>query len=298
MPAPSPAHQRLQRILADAGVASRRASEKLIEEGRVEVNGRIVQSLPAFADPATDRIQVDGRPVRPLRSRVPARRRPEEAPSSRRSREAARAARAAGTARADSHLYIMLNKPARTLTTSADEPGMDRRTVLDLVDHPSGRRLFPVGRLDYETTGLLLLTTDGDLANRLTHPRYETPKTYRVVARGDLTEAKLEQLRKGLYLAHRREGRTLGAARATPEAVRIIRREREKVSMEVTLTEGRNREIRRLLAGVDLSVRKLERVAVGPVRLKGVARGAWRELDRREVQDLRRAVGLDRSARA
>jgi 23S rRNA pseudouridine2605 synthase len=296
MPAPSPTHERLQRILADAGVASRRACEKLIEEGRVEVNGKIVQSLPAFADPATDRIRVDGQPIRP-RGSGSARRRPDpDAPTSRRGR--AHAAAREGEADTDRHIYIMLNKPAKTLTTAADEPGMDRRTVVDLVQHPSGQRLFPVGRLDYETTGLLLMTSDGDLANRLTHPRYEAPKTYRVLARGDLTEAKLEQLRKGLFLTIRKRGGAAGAARATPEAVRIVRRERDKTLLEITLTEGRNREIRRLLAGVDLNVRKLERVAVGPVRLKGVARGAWRELDRREVQALRRAVGLDRSARA
>lgn len=264
MPAP-PHSERLQRILADAGVASRRACERLIEEGRVEVNGQIVQSLPAFADPATDRIAVDGRPIR-KRGR---------------------------------HIYIMLNKPARTLTTAADEPGMDRRTVVDLVEHPSGERLFPVGRLDYETTGLLIMTNDGELANRLTHPRYEAPKTYRVVARGDLDEPTLERLRKGLFLTDRKAGRTSGgggarggASRATPESVRIVRRDRDRATLEITLTEGRNREIRRLLAAVDLNVRRLERIAVGPVRLRGVARGAWRELDRAEIHALRQVAGL------
>src|SRR5690606_18315835 len=146
-PAPSPTHQRLQRILADAGVASRRASEKLIEEGRVEVNGRIVQALPAFADPDVDRIEVDGKPIRRAgrggagwAGGAGAAPEGNGRAGSGRSRAAAQERAAArgggGGGGRENHLYIMLNKPARTLTTTADEPGMDRRTVTDLVDHP------------------------------------------------------------------------------------------------------------------------------------------------------------------
>lgn len=247
---------RLQRVLADAGIASRRSSELLIREGRVAVNGRVVTTLPVMVDPATDEIAVDGRVI-------PA---------------------------AERHIYIMLNKPGRTLSTVIDEPGAARRTVLDLVDHPSAARLYPVGRLDFETLGLVLLTNDGELANRLTHPRFGVEKTYHAVVRGSLDDSSVADLQKGIYLAERREGRTVGAVRASHVDLAIIRRDRDRTTLKVTLKEGRNRQVRRMLAAVGCPVKKLERVAVGPLLLKGVARGAWRELTRHEVGALRRAV--------
>lgn len=261
-----PGPVRLQRFLADAGVASRRHSELLIEEGRVRVNGRVVRELPAFVVPGQDRVQVDGTPI-------------------------------AGPER---HVYVMLNKPTRTLSTVEDEPGAARRTVLDLVDHPSGARLYPVGRLDFDTRGLVLLTNDGELANRLTHPRYGVEKTYHAVVKGYLDEEALTKLEQGIYLAERREGRTVGAARASHVNLKLIRRDRERTVLEVRLKEGRNRQVRRMLARVGCPVKRLERVAIGPLRLKGLAMGEWRELSNVEMHMLRQAVerGSKRAGRA
>lgn len=255
-PQPPNKGERLQRVLADAGVASRRECERLIESGAVEVNGEVVTRLPAFVDPETDRILVEGRPIRRERERK---------------------------------LYILLNKPARTLTTNADEPGSDRRTVIDLVEHPQKSRLFPVGRLDYDTTGLLLLTNDGDLANQLTHPRYGVPKTYRAVVKGTIEDEAVAELERGIFLADRKAGRTQGASRTAHVEVRVVLRERDRTTLELTLREGRNRQVRRLLAAVGYPVKKLERVGMGPLSLKGVARGAWRELDRHEIRALKKA---------
>ncbi len=268
MPNPKPRHdytdasrgERLQRVLADAGVGSRRACEELIEAGEVEVNGHIVDSLPAWVDPHEDRIVVQGRPV----------------------------------PRPERHLYVLLNKPARTLSTVSDEPGADRRTVTDLVDHPGASRLFPVGRLDYDTVGLILLTNDGELANRLTHPRYGVPKTYRVVVKGLLGQEAVEELERGIYLAERKAGQTVGAKKTAHVEISIISQNRENTTLEMTLREGRNRQVRRMLAAVGYPVRKLERIGMGPIRLKGVARGAWRELTRDEVWALKRAAADSR----
>jgi len=258
----APRGERLQRVLARAGVAARRECERLIEQGRVEVNGRVVSSLPVFVDPRSDRIEVDGRPLRRQRRLV----------------------------------YVLLNKPPRTLTTARDEPGAARRTVADLVEHPSGERLFPVGRLDYDTLGLVLLTNDGPLAERLTHPRYGIPKTYHAVVRGFVSDDDVDQLRKGVFLADRRDGRTRGASRSQGADVRVVTRDRDRSVIEITLREGRNREVRRLLARVGHPVRKLTRVAMGPLKLKGVARGAWRELTRAEIRNLRTLVRGDAPA--
>lgn len=265
-PAPSNKGERLQRVLADLGVASRRECERLIEAGAVEVNGEVVTKLPVFVDPENDRILVEGRPIR----REPERK-----------------------------LYLLLNKPSRTLTTNADEPGSDRRTVIDLVDHPQKSRLFPVGRLDYDTTGLLLLTNDGDLANQLTHPRYGVPKTYRAVVRGTIEDDAVAELERGIFLADRKAGRTEGASRTAHVEVRVVLRERERTTIELTLREGRNRQVRRLLAAVGYPVKSLERIGMGPLSLKGVARGHWRELDRHEIRALKRAAAapLDPEAR-
>lgn len=245
--------ERLQRVLADAGVASRRACEEMIEAGRVEVNGRVVSSLPAWVDPKRDRIAVDGRPI----------------------------------ARTTRHVYVMLNKPERTLSTARDEPGALRRTVVGMVEHPSGARLFPVGRLDYHTTGLVLLTNDGDLANALTHPRYGVAKTYLATVKGALSDEEIEALERGVYLADRRVG---AAARTRPAVIRKVRQDRARTVLEITLHEGRNRQVRRMLAKVGHPVRRLERVAMGPLQLSKLARGEWRELTVGEVRALREAA--------
>lgn len=244
-------------MLAEAGVASRRKCEEMIEQGRVEVNGEVVAGLPAWADPTRDRILVDGRPIRK---------------------------------EAEKHVYVLLNKPPRTLTTASDEPGSDRRTVVDLVEHPTGARLFPVGRLDYDTVGLLILTNDGELANRLTHPRFGVPKTYRAKVAGVISDEAIGELERGIYLAERKAGHTEGASRTSHVELAVVHRERDATVLDITLREGRNRQVRRMLAAVDLPVKKLERIAMGPVALKGVARGAWRDLTLAEVGALRRAA--------
>ena len=242
---------RIQRVLADAGVASRRASEALVEEGAVTVNGKIVDGLPCFVDPEEDDIRVSGR-------RVEKRRR---------------------------NHYIMLFKPRGFVCTSSDPQG--RKLALDLVQHPSGSRLFSVGRLDLESSGLLLLTDDGDLANRLTHPSFGVHKGYDVTVRGRLDEETLDKVRRGLYLVDRRTGE---ATRTAESDLVILKRDRERTRLYVALREGRNRQIRRVMDQVGHSVRKLRRVQMGPLKLKGLAVGEWRELTPGELGSLRRAA--------
>ncbi|MEM1423315.1 MAG: pseudouridine synthase [Planctomycetota bacterium] len=245
---------RLQKFMSEAGVASRRASEGMIEEGRVRVNGRVVTDLPVLIDPAEDAVTVDHRPV-------------------------------AGRER---HVYVMLHKPRNTLST-LDDPD-ERRTVKDVVKHPSGARLYPVGRLDYDTMGLLLMTNDGALANALTHPRYGVHKTYRAVVKGAVTQDDVKTLEKGIYLAYRRDGVTVGAERTGGASLRVVRAERDRTILDITLSEGRNRQVRRMLAHLGHRVKKLTRVSMGPVQLKGLRLGEWRELTKHEVQSLRRAA--------
>jgi len=286
---------RLQKAMAEAGVASRRDCEAMVTEGRVTVNGQMVAALPAWVDPACDRIEVDGRPIQKKTGK-------------------------SLTGGAHKPVYLLVNKPRNVISTSDDPQG--RPTVLDLIDVPMKQRLFAVGRLDADSTGLLLLTNDGELAQRLTHPRYEVTKRYRVVVRGRIEDGDLAQrlthpryevtkryrvvvrgriedgdlakLRKGLLLAHDRGGKV---KRAAMESVRIIkhqtdRTQGDKTVLEITLAEGQNREIRRLLARVGLKVRRLERTALGPLKLKGIARGQWRPLDTKELGMLRKAAGL------
>jgi pseudouridine synthase len=245
---------RLHKLMAHAGVGSRRACESLIADGEVAVNGRRVTTSPVWVDPERDDVTVKGRSIR----------------------------------REERHVYVMLFKPKRTVSTVSDPSG--RRTASELVDHPSGVRLYPVGRLDYDTTGLLLLTNDGALANRLTHPRYGIHKTYRAVVKGSLNDEDAKRLEEGIYLAQRKYGATLGGERLGAAEIRVARRDAERTILDITLTEGRNRQIRRLLAAVDCPVRKLTRIRMGPLSLKGLRLGEWRELTPREVRQLKRAT--------
>ena len=228
---------RLAKHLAHAGVASRRAAEQLIFDGRVTVGGKVVK------DPATDvdgskPITVDGRPV-------------------------------GGTGQ-ERAVYI-LNKPPGVVSTSHDTHG--RKTVVDLVK--AGRRLYPVGRLDADTTGLILLTDDGELAHRLTHPSFEVPKTYRAVVRNPpVREPALRKLREGVELD---DGRT------SPARVRRI----SSSELEITIHEGRKRQIRRMCEAIDHRVESLERVAFGPLRLGSLPVGGHRRLTPAEVERLR-----------
>lgn len=267
---------RLQKAIAAAGFASRREAESLIEAGRVSVNGGVITDLPAWVDPYEDRIEVNGRPLpRP-------RRRSEHVPHT------------AG------HTYLMLNKPRRVLSTTNDDRG--RATVLDLIQARIPARLYPVGRLDSESTGLILLTDDGEMTQRLTHPSYEVPKRYKVSCRGRVTPETVEKLRKGLFLADRSrqrmgKGGAPTAKRAKAVSVELLGHQRDvqrgdRTLLAMTLTEGQNREVRRLLAQLGHKVRRLERQSIGPLRLKGLAVGEWRPLTPGEVRSLRRAVKL------
>lgn len=277
-----PGAVRIQRFMADAGVASRRACEALIEEGRVLVNGVKLTELPIFVVPGQDRVEVDGEPLRVHL----------DAPGGAPRKKAARATRSSAGERL---VYVMLNKPRNTVTTVYDPDG--RRTVLDLVEHPSGVRLFPVGRLDYDTMGLVLMTNDGDLANRLTHPRYGVHKTYRAVVKGRVEDEALEELERGVYLAQRREGKTVGAKRTAHVKMTIVKRDATRTLLELSLEEGRNRQVRRMLAKVGHPVKKLTRVSMGPLKLTKVALGEWRELTRDELARLRAAAGAPGAAR-
>jgi 23S rRNA pseudouridine2605 synthase len=229
---------RLAKHLAHAGVASRRAAEQLIFDGRVKVGGHVVRD-PARDVDGSQPITVDGRPV--------------------------------GAAEHDRAVYI-LNKPPGVVSTSHDTHG--RKTVVDLIH--ADRRLYPVGRLDADTTGLILLTDDGELAHRLTHPSFEVPKTYRAVVRNPpVREPALRKLREGVELD---DGRT------SPARVRRI----SSGELEITIHEGRKRQVRRMCEAVGHRVESLERVAFGPLRLGNLPVGGHRRLTAAEVERLRR----------
>lgn len=245
--------ERLQKILARAGVASRRASEELILAGRVRLNGEVVTRLGTRAVAGVDRIEVDGRPIG------------EREPLA----------------------YVMLYKPRGYVTTLHDPQG--RPTVADLVrDAPV--RLYPVGRLDYDTEGLLLLTNDGELAHALAHPSSGVAKTYVARVRGVPTAAKLRTLQQGVML----EDGITAPARARLLGVRQDRRNprNQVAAVEITLHEGRNRQVRRMLAAVGHEVIHLQRTRIGPLRLVGLQPGQYRYLTLRDIKSLRHAAGL------
>ena len=255
--------ERLQRFMADQGIASRRACEELIREGRVSVNGIKVHTLPIFVDTENDHVEIDGRGLGKTEDK--------------------------GRPR---HEYVLLYKPARTICAVKDEPGLERTTVMELVRHHSGKRLFPVGRLDYDTTGLLLLTDDGELTNRLTHPKYNIPKVYEIVVKGSLSHGELENLKKDLRKfekqATRRE-KGKAPAEIVPVEIELIAKDADKTLLRVTIRESRNREIRQMIAAAGLVVRRVERVALGPLELTGVRMGSWRDLEPGEVKALYKA---------
>ena len=250
--------ERIQKVLAAAGVASRRDCEQLVEEGRVRVNGIVLDGLPAWVDPANDRIDVDGRPIQ----------------------------------RHEQHVYIMLFKPKGIVCTNEDPEG--RRRAIDIVDHPLKARIFPVGRLDMDSSGLLLLTNDGELANRLTHPRFEVHKTYEVTVSGRLDDEAVRRLSEGIFLPEKDEiGTRTGRSR-----LKLLGRDSTKTTLLMELREGRNRQIRRMMLRMGHPVRRLRRVAMGPLRLKGLGVGAWRELTSSELRELREAAFRPAAARA
>jgi pseudouridine synthase len=254
---------RLQKILSTAGVASRRSAEKLILEGRVSVNGRAVTELGSRADPDRDDVRVDGRRIRTTAPRR----------------------------------YILLNKPAGYITSRSDP--QHRPTVLDLL-HEAGIHdyVYPVGRLDYESEGLLLLTSDGDLAARLTHPRHAVPREYDVQVRGVPDRHDLERIERGIVI----DGRRTAPAHAT------IRKIVEKASghqalLSLVIHEGRNRQVRKMCDAIGHPVVRLRRVRIGPISDARLKPGRFRELTPGELAALRKAAASGpadspRSARA
>jgi pseudouridine synthase len=238
----------LDRLLSRRGVCSRAEAARLVAAGHVSVNGAIARSPDRWVDPARDTVTVDGAPLRSA-----------------------------------AHRYLLLHKPKDCVTSRRDEKG--RRTIYDLLgEHAQGEGgwLAPVGRLDRETTGLLLLTSDHDLAERLTNPESHVPKTYRVKATTRLSDEQLDALARGVRLD---DGPTRPA-----RAVRV-RDTSTRTILELTITEGRNRQVRRMLAAVGSGVLELQRTAIGPLTLDGLPAGRWRELSVAEVDRLRRAGG-------
>ncbi len=243
--------QRLQKIVAAAGLASRRKAEELITSGRVQVNGQTVTELGSKADPERDHIRVDGKLLK----------RPEK------------------------FRYFMLNKPKGVVTTVSDPEG--RPTVMKFFERV-GARVFPVGRLDYQSEGLLLMTNDGELANILTSAASNVEKTYLVKVSGKPTEAALEQLRRGVMIERGRRGEREGRVMTQPARITLIR-DTDNPWYEVILTEGKNREIRKMFEEVGHFVEKVRRVGFGPLVLD-VTPGKMRELEEDEVLQLHRAA--------
>lgn len=268
---------RLQKAMADAGIGARRDCEAMILAGRVKVNGRIADSLPCFVDPANDVVELDHEPIE---LPIPA---------------LSHASASAGSAPARAFTYVLVNKPKGVITTTSDPEG--RRNVLDLLPHALRRdeRLFPIGRLDADSTGLLLVTNDGDLAYQLTHPKFGVAKEYRVLCTGLASDDQLQRLRAGMYLITPSAEGIKTSKKASLESVRILKRivdraRGDRSLLSITLREGQNREIRRLLARVGLKVRELERVAIGPLRGGGLKPGQTKLLGKKDIERLRGAL--------
>lgn len=243
--------QRLQKIIAAAGVTSRRKAEELILGGRVQVNGQTVTELGTKADPARDHIRVDGKLLQG----------------------------------AERHRYFMLNKPKGYVTTVSDPE--DRHTVMEFVR--GGERVFPIGRLDYMSEGLLLMTNDGELANALTRAAAKVEKTYLVKVSGKPSEAAIEQLRSGIMIERgRRPGEREGRVMTAPAKIRLVR-DAENPWYELILIEGRNREIRKMFEEIGHHVEKIRRIGYGPLVLD-VEPGKIRELSADEIDALKRAA--------
>lgn len=242
--------RRLNKVLAESGIASRRKADELIFAGAVSVDGVVETNPGRRVDPARERVEVNGAPL---------------------------------AAPPPTSLLFMLNKPAGVVTTASDPQG--RRTVLDLFPEELKRaRLFPVGRLDYFSEGLLLLTTDGELCHGLTHPSRHLEKVYRVEVRGEVPEEALARMRAGMVLA---EGEALA-----PVGVERLPSPPGRTALSLTLIQGVNRQIRRMCRDLGLTILTLRRVSQGPLALGSLKPGAWRPLTAEEEAGLRRAVGL------
>ncbi len=233
---------RLNKLIAESGLSSRRKADELIRSGVVRVNGKVVTQLGTIVS-LSDLVTVEGKPIKIL----------------------------------SHYIYILLNKPKDTITTTSDEK--NRKTVIDLIKTKS--RVFPVGRLDRNTTGVLLLTNDGELANRLMHPKYQIQRVYRVGLNRPLKPADAATIAKGV---------TIEDVQFNP--CEIIIEHKDPKLVTVILTEGKNREIKKLFEHFNYEVKKLDRKAFANLTTKGLKRGEWRHLTKQEVRDLKRLVGL------
>ena len=248
---------RLQRFLADCGIASRRECEEMILAGRVRVNGQIRTEMPVMVEPETDIISVDDERVGTAAPRTPE------------------------VLKEQERVYFLLNKPKGILVTNNDPS--NRKTVGELMTGIP-QRVFPVGRLDMDARGALIMTNDGELANRLTHPRYGIEKTYIVEVDGRLAHGDIEKLKRGMWLGPERPGGQ-GATKTDRFHIKLIGRERGRTIIEMKLTEAKNREIRRVMARIGHTVRDLNRVAIaGKITIKGLEIGAHRPLTESEIK--------------
>ncbi len=238
---------RLQKYLSECGVASRRKSEELIEQGAVRVNGQVA-FIGDKVNPKSDTVTVKGKKI----------------------------------VKQKSHTYIMLHKPRGFITTMSDE--RDRKCIAELIKDVPGR-VYPVGRLDRDSEGMLLCTNDGEFANAMTHPRKHVPKTYRVTVRPTITQEQITELTTGIVIDDRM---------TAPAEIRVITREEGRVVLEIILYEGRNRQIRKMCEAVGLEVARLKRTAVGSVKLGMLKQGDWRDLTEDEVRKLMIAAGMER----
>jgi len=236
------AEQRLQKVLAAAGIDSRRKCEELILSGAVRVNRKVVDELPVFVDPDTDIITVDGKKIQP-----------------------------------QPKVYFLLNKPKAVICTNRDPQG--RKKAIDMV--PVRERIFCVGRLDADTTGVIILTNDSELTNRLTHPRYKIPKTYVATVRGKIQPEQIEKLKRGIWLPEGKTGRA---------SVKVLKRGHKESLIEITISQGLNRQVRRMLAKVGYKVVSLKRTRIGKLNLRGLGAGKYRELSSLEIAYLRSAT--------
>ena len=238
---------RLQKFMSECGVASRRKSEDLINAGKVKVNGKIAH-IGDKVNPKTDTVTVQGKKI--IKSKK--------------------------------NTYIMLNKPRGFITTLSDEMG--RRCIAQLIDDVP-TRVYPVGRLDRDSEGLLLLTDDGEFANALTHPTHHVPKTYRVTVRPSINEDQITALTTGIEI----DGRL-----TMPSEVHVIKKEQNRVVLQITIYEGRNRQIRKMCDALGLDVARLKRIQIGSIKLGMLKPGDWRNLTDDEVHKLTVAASLDR----
>ena len=240
--------ERLQKILSRAGIASRRAAEQMILDGRISVDGKIITELGMKFDPQLNKISVDGKIITFNEEKI----------------------------------YILLNKPQSVLSSAKDDRG--RTTVVDLITDVS-ERIYPVGRLDYDTEGLLLLTNDGELMNALLHPKFQINKTYLAKVIGNVTKDKLERLQNGIQLD---DGLT------APAIVRVVGKSNTEAKIEITIHEGRNRQIRRMFATIDCEVKKLKRIKFANLTIKDLKIGQYRRLTETELENLYQMAGFIR----